>query len=287
MQQGAFDRGGTFLYCPWRLPAPLISNEGSLPMPIFKADHKLIYYAHVPKCGGSAVAWYLRQRFGQIAFSDSQQTRHATASTWSKTSPQHIDTESLSRLFPDGFFDATFTIVRHPVPRLVSAFHFQRDVEKSISAQILFSDWLEDINELRRENPFLYDNHVRPMVEIVPEGAQVFYMEHGLDELIIWFDQITGDKGGPRAIPKLNEKDAHASTKTERVRPTQADIERIAELYPADFTRFGYDVSDTTRTTASTPQLSDEFRAERDAALRAFGSPLNRLKRKISRKLKV
>lgn len=256
-------------------------------MPIFKAGPRLVYYAHVPKCGGSAVGWYLAERFGALAFSDRQHTRQPQERRWSRTSPQHIDAESLGRLFPAGFFDATFTIVRHPVPRLVSAYHFQLEVEKTISERALFSEWLEDIVELRRENPFLYDNHVRPMTEIVPEGAKVFHMEHGLDGLIPWFDAVTGETAGPRAIPKINEKGAYTEARTERVRPTDSDLARIAELYAADFARFGYDPADTRSTSAPPPALSADFEAERDAALRRMGSPLGKLRAKVSAKLRV
>ena len=168
-------------------------------MPIFKAGGKLVLYAHVPKCGGSAVAWYLAQRFGPIAFHDNFHTRHDPRTLWSKTSPQHIDRGSLARLFPDGFFDAAFTIVRHPVARLVSAYHFQLEVEKSVPLTTGFSEWLEDLAELRSENPFAFDNHVRPMTEIVPDGATVFHMEHGLDALVPWFDALTGAASAPRA----------------------------------------------------------------------------------------
>lgn len=254
-------------------------------MPIFKAGHKLIYYAHVPKCGGSSVAWYLRQRFGSVAFSDTRQTRRAASAAWSRTSPQHIDAETLSLLFPDGFFDATFSIVRHPVPRLISAYHFQLEVERSISDQVLFSDWLEDIVEMRQENPFLYDNHVRPMSEIVPQGAQVFHMEHGLDGLIPWCDAITGDQNGPRAIPRRNEKGAHTDKKSvqSRATATETDIARIAEIYAEDFQRFGYDPADTRHTSAPAPVLPSGFAEERDDALRRMSAPMSRLRSRLRR----
>lgn len=255
-------------------------------MPIFKAGNKLVQYAHVPKCGGSAVAWYLRSRFGDLAFADNRHTRHEPLSVWSRTSPQHIDAVSLGRLFPDGFFDATFTIVRHPVPRLISAYHFQLEVEKSISEQVIFSEWLEDIQELRRDNPFLYDNHVRPMSDIVPEGATVFHMEHGLDALIPWFDSITGQAAEPRAIPQVNKRGEYSGGKTQRAKPTQADLERIAEIYAADFERFGYTTSDTRSTQNPAPTLTSGFQAERDAALKTMNNPLHKLKSKLSARLK-
>ena len=157
-------------------------------MPIFRAGEKLVYYAHVPKCGGSAVGWYLDERFGPLAFTDRRHTAQPAAARWSRTSPQHIDRGSLARLFPQGFFDAVFTIVRHPVARIVSAYHFQLEVEASIPQDTGFSDWLADLEEQLEEDPFAFDNHVRPMSDIVPEGAQVFHMEHGLDALVGWFD---------------------------------------------------------------------------------------------------
>lgn len=254
-------------------------------MPIFKTGPKLIYYAHVPKCGGSSVAWYLRKRFGEVAFSDSRFTAHPPAGVWSRSSPQHIDALSLSRLFPPGFFDASFTIVRHPVARLVSAYHFQVEVEKSISVAVEFSDWLGDLAELREENPFLYDNHVRPMSEIVPEGAQVFHMEHGLDALIPWCDAVTGTADGPRAIPRINEKGAYAGGAAPRVTPTASDIARITDLYAVDFERFQYDPEDQRGCGAPAPVLDAAFIAARDAELQRMSSPLGKLRSKIGNRL--
>lgn len=251
-------------------------------MPIFKASGKLIYYAHVPKCGGSAVSWYLSERFGAIAFNDRNHTRHDPKMVWTKTSPQHADVASISRLFPDGFFDATFTIVRHPVARLLSAFYFQLEVEKTISERVEFSDWLEDMTEARLENPFLYDNHVRPMAEIVPQGAKVFHMEHGLDALVPWFDGLTGNKSAPRALPKINERGKYSAPKTAKIQPSNSDLDYIQKNYAEDFKRFGYSV-DSKMPDASAPKLSAEIIAERDAALQRFSSPTGRVTRKIGR----
>lgn len=252
-------------------------------MPIFKAGPKLVYYAHVPKCGGSAVGWYLEERFGQIAFADRRHTSQPQEARWSRTSPQHIDHASLSRLFPDGFFDALFTIVRHPVARTVSAFHFQLEVEKLIPAETTFSDWLADLEERLEENPFVFDNHVRPMSDIVPEGAHVFYMEHGLDSLVGWFDALVGSEEGPRALPKINEQGAYSGTKTEKARPSEADLERISRIYAADFKRFGYEVGTKAPATPA-PVLSAQSIADRDAYLKSFNAPLNKIRRKLGGK---
>lgn len=252
-------------------------------MPLFKANDKLVFYAHVPKCGGSAVRWYLGARFGPIAFHDDRITRIPPAGRWSRTSPQHIDRTSLARLFPPGFFDAVFTIVRHPLARLVSVYHFQREVECSVPAAVTFSEWLEDLPERRAEDPFLYDNHARPMSEIVPDGAQVFHMEHGLDGLVTWLDDLTGSAAGPRAVPRFNEKGRFTGDSV-KVVPTAADIARVADLYAADFRRFGYR-PDRPEPMAPARPLSPERIAERDAFLRTFNAPINRLRRKIGNAL--
>lgn len=252
-------------------------------MPIFRTATKLVLYAHVPKCGGSAVSWYLAERFGQVAFNDIDHTRQPPIARWSRSSPQHIDRDSLGRLFPDGFFDAAFTIVRHPVPRLISAYHFQIEMERSLSEQISFSDWLMDLEERRAEDPFCFDNHVRPMSDFVPEGADVFHMEHGLDALVVWFDALTGDTAAPRAIPRVNDR-SQRDRSTDRVTPDDRDLELIARLYGVDFDRFGYSLDSRDPATPA-PVLSATQLAERNAALKAHDRPLSRLTRRLRRRI--
>jgi len=251
-------------------------------MPLLKADDKLVYYAHVPKCGGMSVGRYLTKRFGALAFHDSRQMRHDSASRWSRTSPQHIDRESLARLFPAGFFDAVFTIVRHPVSRIVSAYHFQLEVEQSIPASMEFSDWLADMEERLKEDPFAFDNHIRPMSDIVPEPAVVFHVEHGLDALVPWFDVLTGTRAGPRALPRVNAHGAYSGGKTGKAVPGDSDLARIARLYAVDFDRFGYEIG-SLAPAAAPPELDPETVADRDAALAAMRTPMARLKRQMRR----
>lgn len=250
-------------------------------MPIIKAGSQLIFYAHVPKCAGSSVEHYLAARFGPIAFVDTRHHAVPKERRWSRSSPQHIDMGSLDRLFPAGFFDASFTIVRHPVARLVSAYHFQLEVEQSTPAAFGFSDWLEMLPDSAEDDPFVFDNHTRPMAELVPEGAEVFHLEHGIDAMIPWFDTITGQADGPRALPRVNERKGRGGGSA-KTRPSEADIARIAELYAVDFERFGYDPHDK-MPKAPAPVLSAEFIAARDAELARGTGPVTWLKEKLAR----
>lgn len=251
-------------------------------MPIVKTGSKLIFYAHVPKCGGSAVQDYLSARFGSLAFEDRRHTGHDPSSLWSKTSPQHIDKRSLYRLFPPSFFDAQFTIVRHPVARIVSAYHFQLEVESRISKQTDFHDWLLELEEGLSENSFLFDNHVRPMSDIVPDGSKVFHLEHGLDALVPFFDDIVGDKAAPRSVGHTNKRGDFAKTAGEKVVPTEEDIKVISKIYAEDFERFGYALGEK-KPLASKPYIPPSYVTERDLDRQKAGSGLQRVKTALRR----
>jgi hypothetical protein len=200
-------------------------------MPIFRLPRGLGHYADVPGCGGVAVLRQLEARFGPLAFYDPSHTEAPPAQRWSRTSPQHVGRKSLARLFPPDFFAASFAVVRHPVDRLRAVYAFQRDVEGAIPRSTEFHEWLEDIAERTLDEPWVFDNAVRPMTELVPEDAQVFRLEDGADAVTAWLDAIAGRPGPALAIEP-------ARGTLPEVLPF--DLDRIAELHADDFARFGY-----------------------------------------------
>lgn len=254
-------------------------------MPFFKIDQKLVYYAHVPKCGGSSIASYIQDRFGALAFHDNAYLAQAPEMRWTASSPQHVDAVTLERLIPISFFSAVFTIVRHPVARAVSTYHFQLEVERSIPEGTGFGAWLSGLEAQQAGAPFVYDNHTRPMAQIVPEGATVFHMEHGLDALVPWFDALAGDTAAPRAILPENVRGEYTKTSSARVAPSEAELVQIAQIYAADFQRFGYRLGEKAPS-APPPEISPDFIAARDQALAAAAQPFARLKRKALRRIR-
>jgi len=253
-------------------------------MPIVRAGPHLFYFAHVPKCGGSAIEAYLAARFGRIALLDTRHHARTADKRWSRTSPQHISLDVCERLFPEGFFDHSFAVVRHPVARLVSAYYFQREIEQLPLARAGFSEWLETLPEMMENDPFVFDNHTRPMVDLVPAEAKVFYLEHGLDALVPWFDAITGRKDAPRALRPINERKSRKASGA-KVVPSEHDLKLIEQLYAADFARFGY-APDTKAPTAPPPHLTSEFISERDAELARAGRPGTWLREKLTRAMR-
>ena len=99
-------------------------------MPILKKGNKIIYFSHIPKCGGTAIEQYCKDTGIEIAFLDRLYNLQFSKNVWNNTSPQHIDKKSLYRLFPKQFFSDYFTVVRHPIDRFKSAFIYQKYHEK-------------------------------------------------------------------------------------------------------------------------------------------------------------
>ncbi len=205
-------------------------------MPILKAFDRVIFFAHVPECGGTAVERYLRARFGSVAFLDDHFDAVPGSRHWTRTSAQHIPVDILDRLFPADFFDATFAVVRQPVDRLVSEYHFLRDHLRRIGPEESFSDWIRHLERALAENPWVHDNHVRPMVDLVPKGATVFRLEAGLDKLIPYLDGLFGTSGDCPGFARVQERDPNLP----RIVPRQEDIAFIERMYHQDFETFGY-----------------------------------------------
>lgn len=245
-------------------------------MPIARIGSQTIYFAHIPKCAGSSVEDYLRDRFGPLALLDRRYLAQEPVRRWTQSSPQHVDWQALMRLFPADYFDAIFTVVRHPLSRALSAYRFQAKVEGSIPPGMGFGDWLEQEAEARDTNPYRSDNHSRPQVDFLPRTdgphCAVFHLEHGLDALIPWFDTVEGVARGPRAMQHTNAANAAG----DRTRPTPEEIALVAQIYAADFARFGY-APDQPAPLAPAPELSAAFIAANQRAR----TPIRRLATKL------
>jgi hypothetical protein len=204
-------------------------------MPIFRTGQGLGFFADVPGCGGAVMIRHLEERFGPLALHDPTHTDGPPAARWSRTSPQHVGRKTLARLFPPGFFAASFAVVRHPVDRLRGVYAFQRDVEGAIPRTTEFGEWLEDIADRTLDDPCVFDNAVRPMTDLVPDEAEVFRIENGAGPIGDWLDQVAGASGPAFELPPPRQEEAPLSA---------LDLDRIADLYAADFSRFGYVAGD-------------------------------------------
>ncbi len=164
---------------------------------------------------------------------------------WNRSSPQHIDARTQSRLFPKDLLDEVFATVRHPIPRLVSVYRFQRDIEKRINPSLSFEDWICALPYRWREDPFYLDNHPLPMDRFLRDHCHVFRLEDGLEAVVAWLDKLAGNSEGRREIRSGNSYEYRLERNAQMPGPqpnvTDKARARIFDLYAADFERFEYD----------------------------------------------
>lgn len=228
-------------------------QESERDMPIIRANGLLVYFAHVPKCGGSTVEHNLVRLGYQPSFLD-QDFYNEGRENWSNSSPQHIPTAYLKRYFKPDFFDYSFSVLRDPVERFVSAFNFKRG---SIGWLVGFERFLRSLEKtVARTGAFpnnLHDNHFLPAVNLVPEDAEVFYLSDGLLNIF----RALEARIGLDPIERIETRNAgrysdfraksswHKTAKDLFVRQSpricdlsNEQVARVKALYAADYARF-------------------------------------------------
>jgi hypothetical protein len=217
-------------------------------MPLLRAEGRRLFFAHVPKTGGSSLEDYLAARFGPLAWLDREWEirwlEGGCREAGLRVSPQHLAAEDIARLLP-GPPDWSFALVRDPAARIVSEYRFQARAPRRRRrlAELGFSTWLRAVLALARREPTVFDNHIRPQTDLVPEGAEVFRLENGFAPLIARLDAVT-----ETSAPELEVGHALRSDDIAPPALRGPDLALIAEAYAADYERFGYPRPDPSAT---------------------------------------
>ncbi|MDU8926153.1 sulfotransferase family 2 domain-containing protein [Alisedimentitalea sp. MJ-SS2] len=167
-------------------------------MPLARLGQTLVFFAHIPKTGGTSIETYLRSK-GQV-------TMHSGVDLeWLPCSPQHMHVELHGALLEPGFCDYTFAVLRDPVERMKSEYRHRSkrasDRGKHVAS---FDEWAPRVLKLSRNQPYLYDNHLRPQTEFVTPDMRLFRLEGGLDPVYDWIDTLGGNPVVPSRDWKRN-----------------------------------------------------------------------------------
>lgn len=189
-----------------------------------------IFFAHVPKTGGSSVEDYLIQRFGPLSLID-ENKRTGVRGTGLIVPATHLAATDIKELVPHDLA-YSFAVVRDPLRRLESEFRYQSGVSQM--SKLGFSPWLKVMLKAARAEPRLYENHIRPQSDLVPEGADIFKLEDGFDAMMAKLDALTGASVPGLTVPHINTR------KKEPITMSRADVEAVTTFYAADYDRFGY-----------------------------------------------
>lgn len=174
-------------------------------MPLARINHRLLHFAHVPKTGGASITDYMRKK-GKVALYSREEL------AWAQSTPQHLEYAVSRVLVPQGFADASFSIVRDPLERLLSEFRYRATrfgskcpiptklkASDEIKIELdwhkdfegTFDDWVALVFNICAESPNVCDNHIRQQIDFIGPDMKVFIFERGLQKVYNWIDHIT------------------------------------------------------------------------------------------------
>lgn len=200
-------------------------------MPVYRIGGKNVLFIHIPKTAGMAMGAHLGS-CGPAVFEE--KIPHGSGSFGARHQPATV----LKTVYFPEMIDYAFTVVRHPVTRLVSEYRYQRrsgNIQLSRYRMFGFDIWLSHALYRLRSNPNYRSGHFRPQVDYECFDCEVFHHEDGLDKVSKRISAITGTTI-PDSPPKTNVSPHRPVT------ISQTSFKLIADYYAADFERFGYSV---------------------------------------------
>ncbi|MEO1656852.1 MAG: sulfotransferase family 2 domain-containing protein [Pseudomonadota bacterium] len=211
-------------------------------MPCFRYDGQIHVFAHVPKCGGTSVEDYLRQKFGQLGYFNRPDPQRYYADVWGRCSPQHVPWQDFVSTIPQEWIGQVFTVVRHPFDRFASAYNMRSTApNESVFSQLPPEEFFDWYLRFERDDPYFLDNHFRPQTDFFPATAEVFKLEDGLDQVEAWLShtfRIPGPVTGMGHNMKTPAPESDGWIKEEMSRSL---CTKLSAYYARDFEQLGYD----------------------------------------------
>jgi hypothetical protein len=227
-------------------------------MPLARLNGKLLFFVHVPKCGGTSIKRFL-ETHGTLAL-DGRGGRDK----WSECTADHVHAKIYRHLVPEEFYDHGFIVFRDPVERLKSEFRmYARPAFRSLNPinwllagyarlrgrpiyayRFLNRYWLMDPDLwahaalwIARRRPYRGNNHYRPQAAFWQEGLTPFFLEDGLDQVIHWIVERTDlDSAAAIQIPRVDPAPLPSVVREVPFSPSAEA--RIRRFYAEDYALF-------------------------------------------------
>ena len=191
-------------------------------MTLFRANGRSLYFAHIPKTGGSSLGTTIHKSGAKRAL------HHKSNLEFTKAPMQHMHAYLYTRLIPKEFCDYTIAVVRDPAKRMMSEYKYQIALERTSDP---FDAWLDQMLSDFERDPFCHQNHIRPQHEFIAPRTKVFRFEDGLEKPLNF------------ACDKLKLKPAEMnSLKRSKTsfEPSAEALAKIRAFYARDYDLFGY-----------------------------------------------
>ena len=207
-------------------------------MPVFVKRNASVLFIHIPKCGGSSFERLSANAGWKELFS--VRGVHASRLKGFKCSPQHFHGELLEQTCDIDRFDAVLALVRHPYFRLKSEFYWQRAQGMS---QLAPRAWWENTQNQHRDNPYVFDNHIRPQSDFLvgAERLEIFKLEENGPQNALESLQRHAPGKGVRSYFDIGRRRSKKSPYDSAIEDAFAEIRSdIEDFYSIDMTRLEY-----------------------------------------------
>lgn len=208
-------------------------------MPVFRKGTRKYLYIHIPKTGGSSI----ERAFTDAGMDMEYQDGRVSETSWNmirRCTPQHMHGEMLETIFKIHKFDGIFTVVRDPLSRLKSEYLWRhRDDEFTVDGASV-ERWAADAFGEYPRDQHMFDNHIRPQVDFLVKGVQVFRFEDGLEQMASALNEQWG-LDLPATLPRVREGSATTRYASRDVEVTTRLEQLVSDFYREDYARFGYE----------------------------------------------
>lgn len=209
-------------------------------MPGYFINGRIVFFSHIPKCGGTSVERGLAQ-LGPEFLNDRVYLREDIHPTI--CSAQHFHAALIDRVMDPSLFSYRFAVVRDPLVRLKSEFRHRRDMSALSRKRSLagaprqepdtFDAWVAYAFAAYKKHRYLFDNHIRPQSAFTTPDTEVFRLEDGLDPVFERISEVCGV-----SISAPSEK--HQMSRRRELAVSEDTLSRVAEFYADDYAQFSY-----------------------------------------------
>ena len=203
-------------------------------MPLFSNQNKFVLFIHIPKCGGSSVEAVLKAHSQQMSIFYADEKHEFPCN------PQHFQYNLLRHLTPNVEETPSFTVVRHPLLRVISEYKYREKLlkkkeKKSGSIAKEVSNYFKDYGF----DPYIHDNHIRPQIEFLAADTHIFKLENGLQHPVNFSRAILNVS---KELTQNNEDKLPTLLKSEydSLILSGKTINQVQHFYSSDFDAFRY-----------------------------------------------
>jgi hypothetical protein len=206
-------------------------------MPVLRREGRSVLFVHVPKAGGSAIERVFGQSGWKVLYRDPKEGPDSM-NRLRRCSPQHMHRSMLETIFEMDRFDGIFMTVRDPLARFRSEYAMRNQSAVTAAAEHV-DEWAERAFLRYAEDPFVFDNHLRPQSEFYVPGCLVYRLEDGLEGVVRDLD-ARWDLGLVQEVPRVMDRQVASGSASSEVRVSATLEARLRACYSEDLSRFGY-----------------------------------------------